>query len=152
MQTMTLTRTEPRLVLMRSRGACDCANPADCDVCLRKAAEFLAEEMRYELLVALNQTTEVYQADLGEDICTLERARELRRMTAAVCVEQYGGRDRPDLVLADFDDAMCPDTLPFPTVRPGEWIVSKALGYTVRALKFAVVCVEVGALLLYLAL
>ena len=74
-----------------------CGEVQHCDVCLRAVANFLAREMRYDLCAALNKPTECYQADLGVDLCTTERARELRRMTVAAC--------RPGLnaIVADFD-------------------------------------------------
>jgi len=80
------------------RIAVHCDDIAGCDLCLAAVAEFLANEMEYELVPAMDKTIESYQAELGADRCTLERAQDLRRMTVAKCCP---GVDRFYAILAD---------------------------------------------------
>jgi hypothetical protein len=75
-------------------------NPVDCDQCLERVAEFLARELEYDLDRALAKTTPEYRADLGEDICTLDRAADLHRMTATVCADVR--RRNPDLETREY--------------------------------------------------
>ena len=85
-------------------------DPASCDTCMDEIAHFLAEEMEYELDVVLDRSAQSYQAELGEDRCTLDRAMDLRRMTVAWC---YQRSDAAAVTVADFEDA--PPAEPVPT-------------------------------------
>lgn len=97
------------------------AGPRDyiaCDDCLRRVAGFLAREIAHaspggELQVALDRPTEAWQAELGEEYCTLDRARVLRFFVVKTIIETTSGLPGFNLnatesreletTLADFD-------------------------------------------------
>lgn len=64
---------------------------AGCDDCLRRVAEFLAREMQFALERALEKSTGSYRAELGSEICSTERAAELRRFTCQACLPARAG-------------------------------------------------------------
>lgn len=91
-----LSLSRPHLALLpgRTRWLHVChPNPVECDQCLERVAQFLAEEMAYDLDRALAKTTGAYRADLGADVCSLQRAAILQRMTASACLYARKGDD-----------------------------------------------------------
>lgn len=76
-----------QIVHRGARGPEGCAeNPTECDQCLEMVARYLAREMNWEIERALNKPVGSYRMDLGEDVCSLERAKMLRWVTARICV------------------------------------------------------------------
>jgi hypothetical protein len=87
-----LSSARPHLVLLpgRTRWLHTChLNPVECDDCLGRVAEFLARELGFDLGRALDRTTLNYQAELGGDVCSLERANVLRRLTCQACMPAH---------------------------------------------------------------
>jgi hypothetical protein len=111
------------------------AEPAGCPDCREMLAWTLAREMEFDLSLALNRTTEQYQAELGArpdgaPRCTLEQARDLRRRTCAACFLPISP-DGSELYIADFDEP----TVAVETTR--ESLVQRTAIRTRRALHFA---------------
>lgn len=78
-------------------------DPAKCQHCLQTIVEALAEEFEYDLSSAINGTTQSYRLVLNGHPCSLDQARDLRRLTVAVCYRNSGGRAAENITLADFD-------------------------------------------------
>ena len=77
-----------------------CGALEHCDICLSQVAALLADEMDLDLALAMDKSTESYHAELSGSSCSLERARELRRLTVSAC---YPGADLFCSLLADAD-------------------------------------------------
>ena len=67
-----------------------CGDLEQCDICLGQVAAFLADEIDLDLALAMDKSTEAYHAELNGSSCSVERARELRRMTVAACYPDIG--------------------------------------------------------------
>jgi len=76
------------------------STPLERQECLEALAAYLAVSLGRDAHVAVDRTTEQYQAELGAEHCTLEQARELRRLTVKACVPE---QESDGAVLADLD-------------------------------------------------
>ena len=73
-----------------------CTEPGlACDGCLSQMAFFLADEMDFKLGAARDMPISWYQCQPGEDVCSLNRAVELKIATLAACREQMAARRGP---------------------------------------------------------
>lgn len=80
----------------------DVEGMAGCDVCLRKIAEFLADEMEFILAEAHDRPVARYRTELGEAWCTEQQASDLKLMTCSACYR--ASRLASDLALSAFVD------------------------------------------------
>lgn len=72
-------------LLRRASAAHGCLDAVECDQCLEGVARALVLTLECSLERARAMTAEEYQAELGVEICDLERARELKWMTTRAC-------------------------------------------------------------------